>query len=151
METWPLPQSPPVAAGQKPIELILARNFLTSLSIPSFLTGESGELLFYNEAAGALLGISFEESGRMDAERWGQSFGPFDTDGSPIPYDQLPVTKALRAGRPAHADYMIKGVDGAEHDIELSALPIVATDGQKGAMVFFWPTKGSANGASPEG
>jgi PAS domain-containing protein len=47
---------------QKPLELILARNFLTSLSTPAFLVDRTGALLFYNEAAGALLGSSFEES-----------------------------------------------------------------------------------------
>ena len=59
--------------AQKPLELILARNFLTSLSTPAFLVDESGALVFYNEAAGALLGISFEESGRMPAAEWSHS------------------------------------------------------------------------------
>ena len=54
--------------SQKPLELILARNLLTSLSTPAFLVDESGALIFYNEAAGAMLGISFEEQGRLPAE-----------------------------------------------------------------------------------
>ncbi len=41
---------------QKPLELILARNLLSSISTPAFLVGEDGALLFYNEGAGALLG-----------------------------------------------------------------------------------------------
>jgi PAS domain-containing protein len=124
---------------QKPLELILARNFLTSLNTPAFLTGGHGELLFYNEAAGALLGMTFEQAGRMTAAEWGESFGPFDEDGKVIPYDQLPTTRALRKGRPAHADHRIRSVRGAEHEIEVSALPIMAEGGQEGAMVFFWP------------
>ena len=43
-------------SAQKPLEVILARNLITSLSTPAFLVGDDGELLFYNEAAGALLG-----------------------------------------------------------------------------------------------
>jgi len=127
---------------QKPLELILARNFLTSLTTPGFLVGEDGELLFYNEAAGALLGVSFEEAGRMPAAEWGESFGPFDEEGNTIPYDQLPTTEALRRGLPAHADHTIRSTRGTEHDIEVSALPIVAEGGQEGAMVFFWPRDG---------
>jgi PAS domain-containing protein len=127
---------------QKPIELILARNFLTSLNTPAFLTGGRGELLFYNEAAGALLGMSFEQAGRMSATEWGESFGPFDSDGKAIHYDELPVTQALRQGRPAHADHTIRSVRGVEHQIEVSALPIMAEGGQEGAMVFFWPRDG---------
>jgi len=125
--------------GQKALELILARNFLTSLSTPAFLVGENGELLFYNDSAGAMLGVSFEESGRMDADQWGSSFGPFNDAGDMIPYDKLPVTTALRAGRPAHAEYVIRSRDGTDHQIEVSALPIMAADSQAGAMVFFWP------------
>lgn len=124
---------------QRPLELILARNFLTSLSTPAFLVDESGALLFYNEAAGALLGISFEESGRLAAEEWGKAVGPFGDDGKPMPIEEIPTTKALRRGRPAHGRFTIRSVRGKEYEIEASALPIVAEGGQEGAMIFFWP------------
>jgi PAS domain-containing protein len=123
---------------QKPLELILARNFLTSLTTPSFLVDESGALIFYNEAAGAMLGISFEESGRMPAEEWGMAVGPFDDEGKPIPVEEIPSTKALRAGRPAHGSFKVRSVKGEEFEIESTALPIVAEGGQEGAMIFFW-------------
>ena len=70
---------------QKPLELILARNLLTSLSTPAFLVDESGALIFYNEAAGAMLGISFEEQGRLPAEEWSHAVGPFGERRSPDP------------------------------------------------------------------
>ncbi len=124
---------------QKPIELILARNFLTSLSTPAFLVDESGALIFYNEAAGALLGISFEESGRMPAEEWSRAVGPFGENGEPTPIEELPTTKALRKGRPAHGRFTVRSVKGEQYEIESSALPIVAEGGQEGAMIFFWP------------
>ena len=125
--------------AQKPLELILARNFLTSLSTPAFLVDESGTLIFYNEAAGAMLGISFEEQGRMPAEEWGMAVGPFSRDGKPIPIEELPTTKALRRGRPAHGHFTVRSVRGDEFEIESTALPIVAEGGQEGAMIFFWP------------
>ena len=123
---------------QKPLELILARNFLTSLSTPAFLVDESGALIFYNEAAGGLLGISFEESGRMPAEEWGRAVGPFGEDGKPMPIEEIPTTKALRQGRPAHGSFRVRSVRGNEYEIESTALPIVAEGGQEGAMIFFW-------------
>ncbi|MFN2611941.1 MAG: hypothetical protein ABR536_01060 [Solirubrobacterales bacterium] len=129
-------------SAQKPLELILARNLLTSLSTPAFLADEAGALIFYNEAAGELLGSAFEESGKLDPREWSEKFGPFNGDGEPIGVDDLPTTQALRAGRPAHAEYVIHSSTGGEHEVEVSAFPIVANGGQRGAMVVFWPKAG---------
>lgn len=133
---------------QKPLELILARNFLTSLSTPAFLVDESGALVFYNEAAGALLGISFEESGRMPAAEWSRAVGPFGVQGEPLPIEEIPTTKALRRGRPAHGSFKVRSVRGEEYEIESTALPIVAEGGQEGAMILFWPVDGPAGRSS---
>lgn len=125
---------------QKPLELILARNLLTSISTPAFLVGRDGTLLFYNEAAGALLGVPFEETGRLDPHDWISSFGPFDNAGEPIPVDDLELTSALRDGRPAHATFCIRSARGQQHEIAASGMPIVSGDhGASGAIIFFWP------------
>jgi PAS domain-containing protein len=130
-------ESPP---SQKPLELILARNLLTSISTPAFLVDGDATVVFYNEAAAALLGRSFEDVGRMTAEEWTTAYGPFDGDGSPVEVDSLPTTEAIRAGRPAHATFTIRAVDGTRTKIEASAFPIVASDeGSSGAMILFWP------------
>lgn len=125
---------------QKPLELILARNLLTSVTTPSFLVARDGALLFYNEAAGALLGRPFEDVGQLDAGEWTGSFGPLDENDEPIPLDELPLTRALRDGRPAHAEFCVRDAKGAKHRIAASAMPIVGHgDGASGAMVIFWP------------
>ncbi|MEK6277251.1 MAG: PAS domain-containing protein [Actinomycetota bacterium] len=125
--------------AQKPIELILARNLISSLSTPAFLVDEGGVLIFYNEAAGSLLGKRFEEIGKVGPEQWGSIFGPFDEQGDPIPYDELPLVISIRQGRPAHANLQVRSADGAEHEIEVSALPIVTPHGSRGGIAFFWP------------
>jgi PAS domain-containing protein len=124
--------------AQKPLELILARNLLSSLSTAAFLVDDGGMIAFYNEAAGELLGRRFEEAGPMTAEEWGQTHGPFDADGRPIPFGDLPLTKGLRRGRAGHAAFCIQSHEGKQCAIEASAMPIVAGGGQRGAMVFFW-------------
>jgi PAS domain-containing protein len=131
-------------SAQKPIELILARNLLASLTTPAFLVENDGTLIFYNDAAAALVGRRFEETGRLGPEQWGGEFGPFDADGNPVPYDELPLTRALRQGRASHARFRIRSTDGTDHEVELSALPIVATTGARGAMVIFWPIEDQA-------
>jgi PAS domain-containing protein len=128
------------ARAQKPLELILARNLLTSISTPAFLLDHHGAMVFYNEAAGALLGRSFEDAGRMNPEEWISAYGPIDDDGKPIPLDDLPGTQAVRQGRPEHGVYRLRSVGGTEHQIESSTFPIVASEeGSSGAMVLFWP------------
>ena len=74
---------------QKPLELILARNLLTSISTPSFLVDGEGTLVFYNEAAAAVLGRSFEEAGQMSVAQWTEAFGPFSKDGDPLDFDEV--------------------------------------------------------------
>jgi PAS domain-containing protein len=130
---------------QKPLELILARNFLTSLSTPAFLVDARAALVFYNEAAGALLGISFEESARTPAEEWNQVIGPFDADGTPLSIEEIPTTKALRRGQPAHGTFTMRSAKGDAFEIESTVLPIVAEGGQEGAMIFIW-TRGNSHG-----
>jgi PAS domain-containing protein len=126
-------------SAQKPLELILARNLLSSISTPAFLVGEQGLLLFYNEAAGALLGRRFEESGTLPAAEWTREFGPFGDDEQPIPYDEIPATLALRENRPYHGKFRIAAAGGSHQDIAASAIPIVGTGGSSGGIVIFWP------------
>jgi PAS domain-containing protein len=126
---------------QKPIELILARNLLSSLTTPAFLVDDMGSLVFFNEAAGALVGRRFEETGQMAAAEWASEFGPVDPAGNPIAWDALPLTVALQKGRATHSQMHLRVLDGSVHQIEVSALPIVATGGARGAMAIFWPVE----------
>jgi PAS domain-containing protein len=131
---------------QKPLELILARNLLTSISTPSFLVDGHGTLVFYNEAAAAVLGRSFEELGQMTVDEWTEEFGPLAGDGEALAFDELSLTKAIRDGRPAHGNFRIRTAHHSEQPIEAAAFPIVASpEGSSGAMIMFWPQGG--NGA----
>ena len=133
-------------AAQRPLELILARNLLSSLSTAAFLVDEQGRVVFYNEAAGDILGRRFEECGPMSAEQWGTTHGPFGDDGQPIPVGELDLTEGLVRGRAGHSCFHIRSFEGADHLVEAAAMPIVASGGQRGAMVFFWPRGGAATG-----
>ena len=126
-------------SAQRPLELILARNLLCSISTPAFLVGEGGALLFYNEAAGAMLGRRFEDTSVMNPEDWTSEFGPLDTDGDAIPYERIPATLALRSNRPYHGRFAIRGAGGNRIEIAASAIPIVGPVRATGAIVIFWP------------
>jgi PAS domain-containing protein len=130
--------------AQKPLELILARNLMSALSTPAFLVDEGGLLVFYNEAAGTLLGKGFEEVGHVGPSEWGGLFGPYDGTGETIPYEELPVVRAVRAGRPAHANFGVRAFDGDVHEVECSAFPILTAHGSQGAIAIFWPAEDDA-------
>lgn len=129
-------------SASRPIELIFARNLLARLSTPAFLVDADGLVVYFNDAAGDLLGVPFERAGRMGPDEWGTRFGPFGPDGRAIPVDDLPLTIALRSGRPSHALMRIRSDAGEEHDIEVSAFPILGAGGQRGAIAVFWPRSG---------
>jgi PAS domain-containing protein len=129
-----------MSGSQKPLELILARNLLTSVTTPAFLVARDGTLLFYNEGAGALIGRPFEDTGQLDLLEWTRRFGPFDENDEPLTFENLPLARALQEGRPAHDEFSVRSADGVKHRIAASAMPIVgAATGASGAMVIFWP------------
>ena len=128
-------------SGQRPLELILARNLLCSITTPAFLVGEGGTLLFYNEAAGAMLGRRFEDTSVLAADDWTSEFGPLDREGDAIPFEQIPATMALRSNRPYHGRFAIRGAGGQRMEVAASAIPIVGPGGATGAIVIFWPVE----------
>src|SRR5438105_2831307 len=112
-----------MSAQQHPVELIMARGFTSNLATPAFLVDEDGTLIFYNEAAGELLGVRYEDAGSMAPEEWGGRFDPIGVDGEPLPVEELPLTIALEQARPAHRPMQIRSADGESRHIEVTAFP----------------------------
>jgi PAS domain-containing protein len=131
-----------IATEQKPIELILARSLLDALSTPGCLIDLEGTLVYYNDVVGRLAGMSFEETGPMSAAEWGDAFGPFDEQGRRIPFEEHPLTIAVRSGRAGHFVQSFKTADGNDFEVAVSAIPLVGATGFEGALVFFWPSGG---------
>ena len=121
----------------QPLELILARNLVSIVSLAALLVDADGRIVFYNDAAGEIIGSPFEELGTMTREEWNTRFGPFDEDGAPLATDDLPLTIAIREGRPAYGRFRIRG-DRGLLVVEAGALPLLGPAGYHGAMIFFW-------------
>jgi PAS domain-containing protein len=120
-----------------PLVVILARNLVASVTVPGFVTDEEGTIVFYNDAAGELLGRRFEETGSLSREEWA-SIGPVDEDGQPL-HTSAPLTHALKDNTPAHGRFRICTDARGVIMVETSALPLSAADGFHGAVVVFWP------------
>jgi PAS domain-containing protein len=132
-------EQPPDGRGseQQPLELILARNLVSLISVAAFLVNIDGHVVFYNDAAAAIIGTPFEESGTLTREQWNAQLAPSDEHGVPLSSDQLPLAVALGDGRPAYARFRISAADGPLQ-IEASSLPLIGPAGHHGALVVFW-------------
>jgi PAS domain-containing protein len=139
---------------QKAIEVILARQLADYLGTPMFIVDPVGTLLFYNEAAEAILGRRFQETGEMPVEKWGTMFIPRDDEGKLIAPADLPLVIALTHNRLAYRNFWITGMDRVPRHISVAAMPLIDRNGQTlGAVAIFWPilpADGTATGSTAE-
>lgn len=126
-------------AAQHPIEIILARQWASTMAHPIWITDDVGNLLFYNEPAELILGVRFDEAGEMPAEELGALFETETLDGSPMPSSELPLLKALTEWVPAHGPLRIRAHDKVWREIEVTAIPLIGEgDRRLGAIALFW-------------
>lgn len=125
--------------AQQEIEIILARQLASYLSVPIFLIGPDGSLLFYNEPAEGILGKRFDETGKLPVEEWSAMFEPTDESGAPLEPGELPVLIALEKGRLAHRPMWIQGLDGTRRSIDVACFPLEGQGNRSlGAVAVFW-------------
>lgn len=126
-----------MSPAQQPLELILARNLISNISTPSLLTDAEGALVFYNDAAGEIIGGRFEETGRKPQREWRAALSPDDGKSTAETADAL--SEGLNGSRPTHGRFHIRTRDDRAIEVEASALPLTGDDGLHGAIVAFWP------------
>ena len=132
---------------QQPLELILARNLVSLVSLAAFLVNTEGNIVFYNDAAASIIGSPFEETGTLTREQWNVQLAPSDEHGAPLPFDQQPLAVAVREGRPVYGRFRIRGA-GGPLEIEVGALPLVGPAGHHGAIGVFWAAPDGGQGSS---
>lgn len=134
---------PPTAPGQLPIELILFRQVASYLAMPMLLVDADGDLVFFNEPAGALLGRRFDDTGEVSMAEWVHWFSPADDVEAHVitPY-AISVLIALRTQQAAHDRVRITGPGGAPGMLETTAFPLQGQGGRMlGAVALFWPAE----------
>ena len=130
--------------AQREIELILIRQLADYLATPMFVVDAQGDLIYYNEPAERLLGRPFDQAGAMTFPDWATLFRPTHPDGSPMPPDRLPISRALQNHLPAHDRLHMVGLDGTTREIEVTAIPLEGQGGRHlGAVAIFWPVNGA--------
>jgi PAS domain-containing protein len=123
----------------KHLVLILARELASNLATPAAIADADGTVVFFNEAAEAVVGETFAEADSLSVEQWTARFDPRSFDAEPLPLERRPPGIALRERRPAHERYLVTSLDGVERTISVTAIPLFAhADEFVGVMAIFW-------------
>ena len=131
--------------AQRNLVLILARAFASNLATAVFLVDADGTVIYYNEAAERALGRRFIEGHGMPASEWSTVFAPSDSEGRTLALEDLPIGIAIVHRQPAHGVVAIRGADGVDRRIEITAFPLFAhADEFVGAIAIFWELREGA-------
>ena len=121
---------------QQPVEMILLRQLASYLTIPIWMMDASGNLLFYNDSAGDLVGASFDDVGPVTAEDLPTMFETSVLDGTDT---DVPVVRVFASHRPAHGQIRFRGLNGVSKAVEVAAIPIEGQAGRfLGVLAVFW-------------
>jgi len=141
----------PSIESQQAIEISLLRQWASYMAMPIWISGTQGELLYYNEAAEALLGLRFEEGQKLPIEELHVLFKTATVEGEWIAPEDLPMAIAHRERRPAHRRVQIERLDGAVRVLDVTVFPLKAQGGTYlGVVVVFWEVVGKDK-SSPYG
>jgi PAS domain-containing protein len=123
----------------KSLVLIRAKNLAESVTTPMLLIDAIGNLIFYNEAAEALLGTPFTDVGNIPASEWQDKFKIRARDDSPAPLERMPGWIDLVHERPGLGHLRITTLEGNDLFIAVCAVPLFTAQRQfDGALVLFW-------------
>jgi PAS domain-containing protein len=131
--------------AQQPVETILIRQLAGYLSVPVLVVDTTETVIFYNEPAERILGVRFEETGRVSREE-AEHLIELSDDPAAGPQDaERPVVTALRERRPAHARrWLLRRGDRVRLQVEITAFPLIGQEGTLlGAVVMFWERRGT--------
>ncbi len=125
--------------AQRDVGLILMRQLASGLAVPTLIADETGDLLYFNEAAEHLIGQRFDEIGELPSGELTRSFAFRDEGGNPLSEDQVPLNVAMRELRAVHRRVIGRGWDGVDRKVEITAFPLLGAGGHLiGAVAMFW-------------
>ena len=135
----PAADTPAAPGGQQAVETILTRRIASLLSAPVFLVDSEGRLLYFNAGAADVLGHPFDDMLRESRAKLYKAFRPRDEEGNPIDPEEHPLSIARREQRPLHRRSWIRGLDGHDRKIAITAIPLIGqSDRLVGAFGVFW-------------
>jgi PAS domain-containing protein len=126
-------------ASPKPIQIILARQFASSLAMAILIVDTAGTLIFYNEPAEAILGQRFDETGEISADTWSTLFAVEDEERKPIAQEDRPTMMALSERKPFSRTVWMQCGHREWRHMNITAFPLIGEANQfLGAQMIFW-------------
>src|SRR5262249_61154507 len=97
-----------------------------NLATPTLIADADGIVVFYNEAAEAVVGQTFAELGEVPLEDLTEIFALRTRETGPMPLERRPSWIALNERRATHERFWITSADGVDREIEATAFPLFA-------------------------
>jgi PAS domain-containing protein len=112
--------------------------------VPVIVLDPARTAIFYNEPAERLLGMRFDETGRITHDEAERLIEVSDDGTAPVEDARRPAVIALEERRPAHARYWVRRrSDGVRLQVEITAFPLMGQGAALlGAVVMFWERRG---------
>lgn len=139
--------------AQQGIEMILMRRLASQLTMPIVLVDARGDLVFFNDAAAAVLGRRFADTGAIVRGEWSTVFRPANADGGLVKREEMPLYVATEQRRTSYLTSWLRGLDGVTRCVEGIAFPLIG-QGERmlGAVGLFWePAAPPATGTPQAG
>jgi PAS domain-containing protein len=125
--------------AHRSLPLILAREFAANLATPLVVLDEEGTIVFYNEPAERIIGQTLGEFGNLPEQEWRTRFSAERLDGTPVDNEDQPAAIARREHRPTHDTLVYTMVDGRQHTLSVTAIPLLGRDDELlGVVAVFW-------------
>jgi PAS domain-containing protein len=130
--------------AQQPVEMILVRQLAGYLSVPVLVLDPTGTVVFYNEPAERILGMRFEETGRISPEDADRLVELSDDPAAGPESAGRPLAVALAERRPAYARrWLLRRGDRVRLQVEVTAFPLMGQEGRLlGGVAMFWERQG---------
>ena len=123
----------------RPLPLILARELAANIATPYLVLDGDGTLVYFNERAERILGVTPSELGEMPEEEWRTRFQVERPDGTPVMSEQTPSARARRERRPVHDTLVYTWADGRRTTLSVTATPLLGRDDELlGVFLLFW-------------
>ena len=112
--------------------------------MPGLVVDTTGTVVFYPEPAERILGVRFEETGRIGPEEVERLIELSDDPAAGPDEAGRPMATALQQRRPAHARrWLLRRGDRVRLQVELTAFPVIdQEDRLLGAVAMFWERLG---------